>query len=104
MMTLAAAGFSSKNVISLSFTMPATIPSTSPLPSFVFVWPSNCGCGTLTDTTTVSPSRMSSPVSRSNSFSLRSLLSSPYFLIVAVSARRKPERWVPPSMVWMLLQ
>ena len=82
--------------------MELTMPSTSPLPSFVFVWPSNCGCGTFTLTTTVRPSRMSSPVRES--FSLMSLLSAPYLLIVVVRARRKPERWVPPSMVWMWLQ
>ena len=89
---------------SLSLTMPATIPSTSPLPSFVFVWPSNCGWGTLTLTITVRPSRMSSPVSEASSLSFMSLVRSPYALTVAVSARRKPDRCVPPSMVRMLLQ
>ena len=79
------------------------MPCTSPLPSFVFVWPSNCGCGTFTLTITVRPSRMSSPVTLS--FSLMPFfIARPYLLIVRVSAARKPERCVPPSMVWMLLQ
>ena len=39
-----------------------TAPSTSELPSFVFVCPSNCGSCTLTESTAVSPSRTSSPV------------------------------------------
>ena len=38
------------------------MPLTSVLPSFVFVWPSNCGRGILTLMTAVRPSRMSSPV------------------------------------------
>ena len=101
--TSATAGFSSKNVMSFSLTMESTMPCTSPLPSFVFVWPSNCGCGTFTLTITVRPSRMSSPVTLS--FSLMPFfIARPYLLMVRVSAARKPERCVPPSMVWMLLQ
>ena len=42
--------------------MASTMPLTSVLPSFVFVWPSNCGCGIFTLTTAVRPSRMSSPL------------------------------------------
>ena len=96
----ATAGFSSKNVMSFSLTMESTMPCTSPLPSFVFVWPSNCA---FTETMTVSPSRMSSPVTAS--FSLMPFfIARPYLLMVRVSAARKPERCVPPSMVWMLLQ
>jgi len=37
----------------------STIPRTSLLPSFVFVWPSNWGSGCLIEITAVSPSRMS---------------------------------------------
>ena len=37
------------------------MPSTSLLPSLVLVWPSNCGCGTRSEMTAVSPSRKSSP-------------------------------------------
>ena len=37
------------------------MPSTSPLPSLVLVWPSNCGCGTRQLMTAVRPSRKSSP-------------------------------------------
>ena len=62
MMRLATAGFSSRNCPSLSLTMVSTMPLTSVLPSFVLVWPSNCGCGILTLMTPVSPSRMSSPL------------------------------------------
>ena len=47
---------------SLSLTTLATIPSTSPLPSLVLVWPSNCGSGTRTLMIAVSPSLKSSPV------------------------------------------
>ena len=47
---------------------------TSVLPSFVFVWPSNCGSLTFTETIAASPSRMSSPES-AGSFSLSSFLS-----------------------------
>jgi hypothetical protein len=78
------------------------MPSTSPLPSLVLVWPSNCGSGTLTLTTAVRPSRMSSPDMLSAS-SLMSLLALPYWFTVRVSAVRKPVRWVPPSTVLMLL-
>ena len=44
----ATVGFSSRNAPSLSLTMASTMPLTSLLPSFVLVWPSNCGCGILT--------------------------------------------------------
>ena len=96
-------GFSSKKVMSRSLTIESTMPCTSPLPSFVFVWPSNCGWGTFTLTITVRPSRMSSPVTAS--FSLMPFfIARPYLFTVRVSAARKPERCVPPSTVWMLLQ
>ncbi len=58
----AACGFCSRNSPSLSLTTLAVIPSTSLLPSFVLVWPSNCGSGTRTLTIAVSPSLKSSPV------------------------------------------
>ena len=44
--------------------------ATSGLPRRVFVWPSNCGSGSFTETTATSPSRTSSPV-RFGSLSLR---------------------------------
>ena len=78
------------------------MPLTSVLPSFVLVWPSNCGCGIFTDTTAVMPSRMSSPLTLSLSFSER-LCRDAYWLIVRVSAARNPDRCVPPSVVLMLL-
>ena len=43
----ASAGCSSRNSPSLRLTVSLTRPSTGGLPSFVFVWPSNCGLGEL---------------------------------------------------------
>ncbi len=74
----------------------------SVLPSFVFVWPSNCGSPSLTEMTAVSPSRMSSPV-RFSSFSLRMSFSRAYRLTSEVIAARKPSSWVPPSVVLIVL-
>ena len=54
-------GFSSKHADSFSFSIISTMPLTSLFPSLVFVWPSNCGRGSLTLMTAVSPSRTSSP-------------------------------------------
>ncbi len=61
MTRFATAGFSSRYAPSRSLRMASTMPLTSVLPSFVFVWPSNCGRGIFTLTTAVRPSRMSSP-------------------------------------------
>ena len=72
------------------------------LPSFAFVWPSNCGFCSFTEITAASPSRTSSP-SRLSSFSFRRPLSRAYLLSVRVSAERKPGVCVPPSTVLMLL-
>src|SRR3954470_14806334 len=99
-MALAAFGFSSRNLLRYSPKRLLTMPSTSPLPSFVLVWPSNCGCGTRQLITAVRPSRKSSPV---GTRSLKRPLSLPYLLMQRVSAVRKPERCVPPSVVLMLL-
>ena len=73
----------------------------SVLPSFVFVWPSNCGSMSLTDTIAVRPSRTSSPV-RFASFSLRTPHSRANLLTRLVSAVRKPSSCVPPSVVLMV--
>ena len=70
--------------------------------SLPLVWPSNCGCGTFTLTTAVSPSRTSSPV-RFSFTSLNSPCCWPNALMVRVSAVRNPVRCVPPSTVLMLL-
>jgi len=78
------------------------MPLTSLLPSLVLVWPSNCGSGIFTLSMAVRPSRTSSPL-RFSSFSLRNLFRLAYSLMLRVSAERKPMRWVPPSMVLMLL-
>ncbi|MMZ61100.1 hypothetical protein D1872_232310 [compost metagenome] len=69
----ATAGFSSMNSCSFSENRDSTIPRTSLLPSLVFVCPSNCGSGILTEIIAVKPSRTSSPV-RLESFSLIALL------------------------------
>ena len=71
------------------------------LPSFVFVWPSNCGSWSLAEMTAVRPSRMSSPV-RFSSFSLSMPFSRAYRLSVRVRAERKPDMCEPPSCVLML--
>ncbi len=70
-------GFSSRNAPSFSFTVEATRPSNSELPSFVFVWPSNCGSGTHTLIIAVTPSRTSSPAN-DDWFDLSSFLSLQY--------------------------
>ena len=98
----ASVGFSSKNSESFWLTAVETSPLTHGLPSFVFVWPSNCGSWSLTEITAASPSRTSSP-SRLSSFSFSRPLSRAYLFSVDVSAERKPERWEPPSWVLMLL-
>ncbi|MNC78179.1 hypothetical protein D3C75_1303350 [compost metagenome] len=74
MTSLASFGCESSQSASCSFTTRCTKVFASVLPSFVFVWPSNCGSPSLIDTTAVRPSRMSSPV-RLSSFSLRMPLS-----------------------------
>ena len=94
-------GFSSRNCASLALTVVWTRPSTPGLPSFVFVWPSNCGLRSFTETTAARPSRTSSPSSFSSFFS--SFMSTALRLSVDVSALRKPERCEPPSIVLMLL-
>jgi hypothetical protein len=71
---LASDGFSSRNSPRRALTMDATKPSMPGLPSFVFVWPSNCGSDSLAEMTAVSPSRTSSPL-RLSSFSLSRPLS-----------------------------
>jgi hypothetical protein len=72
------------------------------LPSFVFVWPSNCGSVSFTDSTAVRPSRTSSPES-AGSFSRSSPFSRAQRFTTPVSAERKPDMCEPPSCVLMLL-
>ena len=69
-MSLAWAGLLSNQWLSWSVITRCTKAFVSVLPSFVLVWPSNCGSPSLTEMTAVSPSRTSSPV-RFSSFSLR---------------------------------
>ena len=85
----------------ISPTARETIPVTSELPSSPLVWPLNCGSGTFTEITAVSPSRKSSPEIANFSF-LNKPLSSPYFLNSRFTARRKPATCVPPSLVLIL--
>jgi hypothetical protein len=100
---LAVAGLFSRYSASFSLTTRATIPSTSPLPSLVLVWPSNWGSGTRTLMMAVRPSLKSSPV-MARSFLLAGAAALAYWFSVRVRAARKPVRWVPPSTVLMLLQ
>ena len=79
-----------------------TCPLTSALPSLAFVWPSNWGSTSLTETTAVSPSRTSSP-ERLASLSLSTPARRAQSLREVVRAARKPVMWVPPSTVLMLL-
>ena len=97
----ASCGFSSRNSSRPRLTTDSTNPCMPGLPSFVFVWPSNCGSASLAEMTAVSPSRTSSPA-RLSSFSFKRPFSRAYLLSVRVSAERKPERWEPPSCVLML--
>ncbi len=83
-------------------TIDSTKPAIPGLPSLVLVCPSNWGSRSLTEMTAVSPSRTSSP-ERLSSFSLSSAWSRAYLLSVRVSAERKPDMWLPPSRVLMLL-
>jgi hypothetical protein len=70
--------------------------------SLPLVWPSNCGCDSLTLTTATRPSRTSSPL-RFSFMSLKRPSCWPMALMVRVSEVRKPERCEPPSTVLMLL-
>ena len=70
---LASAGCSSKYSASALLVAESTMPRMCVLPSFVLVWPSNCGSGRRTEMTAASPSATSSPV-RFSSFSLSRLL------------------------------
>src|SRR5207253_7742796 len=58
----AVVGSSSKASANRSLTICWTRPFTSEFPSLALVCPSNCGSGMRTETTAVSPSRTSSPV------------------------------------------
>ena len=64
----ASAGFSSSQCDSRSLTKLSTAGRTSDDTSLSLVWDENFGSGTLTDSTQVSPSRASSPVSATFSF------------------------------------
>ena len=96
------AGFCSNQSLSLSLTTCWVNERASVLPSLVLVWPSNCGSASLIEMIAVSPSRMSSPESRS-SFFFTSPHVSAHLLAVTVSAVRKPSSCVPPSWVLMAL-
>ena len=102
MMRLAGAGFSSRYSAKPCVTAFWTSGRISELPSFVFVWPSNCGSCSFTEMTAAKPSRVSSP-ERLLSFSFRMPLLRAYSLMVRVTACLKPSRCVPPSCVLMLL-
>ena len=71
----------------------------SVFPSFVFVWPSNCGSLTRTETTPVIPSLMSSPVKDMSECKFLFFAKS---FMAFVTAVLRPSSWVPPSSVCML--
>ena len=95
-------GLNSKNSPKVSPTKESTIPRTSVLPNLVLVCPSNSGSGTLTEITAVKPSRTFSPA-KFDSASLILLRLRATLLIVRVRTAFKPSKWVPPSMVRILL-
>jgi hypothetical protein len=99
MIVFASAGLRSNQSAIRSFATFCTKLFMSVLPSFVFVWPSNCGFCNFTEMIAARPSRMSSPDSFSSFLS--SFFSAPYRLTVFVSAARKPSSCVPPS--WVLI-
>ena len=68
MIALASSGFSSRNISKASPKTDSTIPRASTLPSLALVCPSNCISRSLTETTTVNPSKTSSPVKASSPF------------------------------------
>ena len=72
-MTRASAGCSSRYSARPWVSAALTKPVISELPSLVFVWPSNCGSRSFSETIAVSPSRVSGP-SRFSSFSFSSPL------------------------------
>ena len=86
MMRLAGVGFSSRYSARPWVTAFCTSGRISVLPSFVFVWPSNCGSCSFTDTMAAQPSRVSSP-ERLESFSLRMPFVRAYSLMARVSGR-----------------
>ena len=99
---LASVGFSwnhSSNLVLVSFWTNERIET---LPSFALVCPSNWGSRNFTDTTAVTPSRMSSP-SRFSSFSFNPPEARAYLFTTEVSAVLKPSTCMPPSTVEMPL-
>ena len=100
-MRLPSAGCSSSHVANAAFTVVSTSDRMEALPSFVFVWPSNCGSRSFTDRMAMRPSRTSSPVSAS-SFSFRRPLLRAYLLTTLVSAFFRPSSCMPPSCVLMV--
>ena len=101
-MVLATEGFSSRKYSSFSESTESTAVLASLFPSFVFVCPSNWGSLIFMFITAVIPSLMSSPVrALSESFKRPNFL--PYSFTVFVRPDLKPARWVPPSVVLILL-
>ena len=88
-MRFASWGLSSRKAEKRSLTRLSTMPLTSELPSLPLVWPSNCGFGTLTETTAERPSRVSSPWISPTSF--RRLLAWAKAVEAAGEAPLKPD-------------
>ena len=100
-MIFASCGFSSKYSVKVLATTSSTGPRTSDETNLSLVCELNFGSGTFTESTQVSPSRMSSPEISTLAF-LANSCSSIYLLITRVIAARRPVRWVPPSRCGIL--
>ena len=81
------------------------MPFISPFPNFVLVCPSNWGSATFTLSMAVNPSLKSSPVKEIFSFffAFIRLFFDAWLFSARVRADLKPERCVPPSIVFILL-
>jgi hypothetical protein len=85
----------SKKALSSPSTTSFTIRAAAGVPSTSLVCPSNCGSGSRTAITAVSPSRMSSLMTGASPFfSSRTARSCSFRM--RTSARSKPVTWVPP--------
>ena len=101
-MRLASPGCSSSHSVNWAFTVVSTSERIEALPSLVFVWPSNWGSRSFTETIAIRPSRTSSPI-RLSSFSLRTPLVRAYRFSTFVRDFLNPSSCMPPSWVLIVL-
>ena len=89
-------------LISCSTTL-ATMARTAEVPRISLVWPSNCGSASRTVSTAVRPAKMSSfSILSLPALSLRALVSTALRNVLS-RACSKPDWWVPPLGVEMML-